>query len=139
MPARDLDHLEPVLKPEMVRFPSPNREASARHGFTVLDVLLAITQVRELRRVTPDSLELACRSRCVQGKLGLDLELCDELRVLHLQQFPIPADLELAVEPKSLDLHRDVAEFGPQGRMLFPMEAGAHRGEVFLGPMSAHR
>src|SRR5437867_7160990 len=109
MPARDLDHLEPVLDSEMMRLPAIGCQTSGWQALAVLDVPFAVTEVREFRRIAPDTLKLTRGSRGVQGKLGLDLQLRDDLRVLHLQQFLEPADLELAVEPESVDLHRDVA------------------------------
>src|SRR5437870_4715551 len=95
----DFDDLEPVLQGEMVSLPSEHRQPAGWDPLAVLDMALAVAHVGELRRVAADALKLAGRSWRVQGKLGLDLQLRDDLRVLHLQQFPITAHFELAVEP----------------------------------------
>ena len=111
MPSGDLDDFEPVLKPEMVSLPSEHRQPASGSRLAIFHHPFAVTQVYELGNVSTDALELARGSRSVQSKFGLDLKLRDDLRVLHLQQFTVTSDLELAVEPESLDLHRDVAEF----------------------------
>src|SRR5437660_4335804 len=118
MPARNLDDFESVLDAKMVRLPAPSRQAPSRQALAVLDVFLAVAQVGELRRVAADALKLARGSRGVQGKLGLHLQVRNELRVLHLQELAIAADLEFTVEPEAVDLHRDVAVLGDERRGL---------------------
>src|SRR5438132_3634769 len=99
---------------------------------------LAITQVRELRRVTPDALELARGGWCVKCKLRFHLQIRDELRVLHLQELAVAPNFQLTVEPEPFGLHRDVVKLRLQRRFPVPVQAIADRGEILFTPALAH-